>query len=160
MHVIIATDGSKQSLSAARHLKSFADPTSITNISVVAVVRPLASVAFADELSGSEHQASWDTLSFREAAENAVATIAAEFDGWGPKVHKRVRSGSPANEIIKAAKQYDAGLVVVAAGGRGISSSVLVGSTAQRVQHYAPCPVLVVRPKPRKSQKARTTKKS
>ena len=160
MHVIVATDGSKQSLAAARHLKSFADPTTISDVSVVAVIRPLASVAFADELSGSEHQASWDTLSFREAAENAVATIAAEFDGWGPKVHKRVRSGSPANEIIKVAKEYGAGLVVVAAGGRGISSSVLVGSTAQRVQHYAPCPVLVVRPVPRKSQKGRTAKKS
>jgi nucleotide-binding universal stress UspA family protein len=160
MHVIVPTDGSKQSLAAARHLKSFADPASISDVTVVAVIRPLASVAFADELSDSEHKASWDTLSFREAAEHAVATIAAEFDGWGPKVHKRVRSGSPANEIIKLAKQYDAGLVVVAAGGRGISSSVLVGSTAQRVQHYAPCPVLVVRPMPRESQKARKAKRS
>ena len=156
MHVIVATDGSKQSLAAARHLKSFADPTAITDISVVAVIRPLAAVAFADELSDAEQKASWETLSFRDAAENAVAVIAAEFEGWGPKVHQRVRSGSPATEIIKAAKQYDAGLVVVAAGGRGISESVLIGSTAQRVQHYAPCPVLVVRPRPRKS--ARTTK--
>jgi nucleotide-binding universal stress UspA family protein len=160
MHVIVATDGSKQSLAAARHLKSFADPAAITTVSVVAVIRPLASVAFADELSDSEQQASWDTLSFREAAENAVATIAAEFEGWGPKVNKRVRSGSPANEIIKAAKQYDAGLVVVAAGGRGISPNVLVGSTAQRVQHYAPCPVLVVRSAPRRAQQARKTKKT
>ncbi|MCW2834338.1 MAG: universal stress protein [Nocardioides sp.] len=149
MHVIVATDGSKQSLAAAKHLKAFADPAKITEVSVIAVIRPLAAVAFADELSEAEHQASWDSLSFREAAENAVAMIAATFDGWGPKVHQRVRSGSPANEIIKAAKQYDAGLVVVAAGGRGLSESVLVGSTAQRVQHYAPCPVLVVRPKPR-----------
>ncbi|GGO77758.1 universal stress protein [Nocardioides deserti] len=154
MHVIVATDGSKQSLAAARHLKSFADPARITDVSVVAVVRPLAAVAFADELSDSKQRASWDTQSFRAAAESAVETVAAEFDGWGPKVHKRVRSGSPANEIIKAAKQYDAGLVVVASGGRGISESVLVGSTAQRVQHYAPCPVLVVRPRPRKPQKA------
>ena len=154
MHVIVATDGSKQSLAAAKHLKSFADPARITDISVVAVIRPLAAVAFADELSDSEQKASWESLSFREAAENAVTTIAAQFDGWGPKVHKRVRSGSPANEIIKAAKQYDAGLVVVAAGGRGLSESVLIGSTAQRVQHYAPCPVLVVRPRPRKSKKS------
>jgi nucleotide-binding universal stress UspA family protein len=155
MHVIVATDGSKQSLAAARHLKSFADPARITDVSVVAVIRPLASVAFADELSDHQQMTSWDTFSFREAAENAVATIAAEFDGWGPKVHQRVRSGSPANEIIKVAKQYDAGLVVVAAGDRGISAGVLVGSTAQRVQHYAPCPVLVVRPVPRKAQKAK-----
>lgn len=159
MHVIVATDGSKQSLAAARHLKSFADPAAISDISVVAVIRPLAAVAFADELSDSKQKASWDTLSFREAAQNAVATVAAEFDGWGPKVHQRVRSGSPANEIIKAAKQYDAGLVVVAAGARGISESVLIGSTAQRVQHYAPCPVLVVRSRPKKAPKVQKAKK-
>jgi nucleotide-binding universal stress UspA family protein len=147
MHVIVATDGSKQSLAAAKHLKSFADPTKITEISVVAVIRPLASVAFADDVSEQAFDGS-----FRDAAQSAVDTIAAVFDGWGPKVNKRIRSGSAANEIIKAAKQYDAGLVVVAAGGRGLSDAVLVGSTAQRVQHYAPCPVLVVRPAPRKKK--------
>ena len=153
MHVVIATDGSKQSLTAARHLKSFADPTAITDISVVAVVRPLASVAFADELSPADrHKADIEAGGFRGAAESAVEVIASEFDGWGPKVRTLVRSGSPANEIIKVAKQYDAGLVVVAAGGRGLSDAVLVGSTAQRVQHYAPCPVLVVRPAPRKKK--------
>ncbi|MDZ5664229.1 universal stress protein [Nocardioides sp. zg-1308] len=150
MHVIVATDGSRQSLAAAKHLKSFADPGKVTDISVVAVIRPLASVAFADDLS---EENKWPAGSFRDAAESAVATIAKVFDGWGPKVHKRIRSGSAANEIIKAAKQYDAGLVVVAAGGRGLSDAVLLGSTAQRVQHYAPCPVLVVRPAPRKPRK-------
>ena len=149
MHVIVATDGSRQSLAAAKHLKSFADPAKITEVSVIAVIRPLASVAFADDLSEDGFDGS-----FREAAENAVDAIAADFEGWGPKVHKRIRSGSAANEIIKAAQQYEAGLVVVAAGGRGLSDAVLVGSTAQRVQHYAPCPVLVVRPAPRKRRKA------
>ncbi|QIK67785.1 universal stress protein [Nocardioides sp. HDW12B] len=153
MHVIVATDGSKQSLDAAKRLKSFADPSKITAISVVAVIRPLAAVAFADDLSGGQKTpADRDTSGFRAAAESAMATIAKEFDGWGPKVHQRLRSGSPANEIIKTARQLDAGLVVVAAGGRGISETVLMGSTAQRVQHYAPCPVLVVRPKPRKKK--------
>ena len=147
MHVIVATDGSRQSLAAAKHLKSFADPTKITEISVVAVIRPLASVAFADDVSERGFDGS-----FRDAAESAVDTIAGVFEGWGPKVNKRIRSGSAANEIIKAAKQYDAGLVVVASGGRGLSDAVLVGSTAQRVQHYAPCPVLVVRPAPRKKK--------
>ena len=61
-------------------------------------------------------------------------------------MHQRIRSGSPANEIVKAAKALGAGLVVVASGSRGLSDTVLLGSTAQRVQHSAPCPVLVVRP--------------
>ena len=157
MHVIVATDGSRQSLAAAKHLKSFADPEKVTDISVIAVVRPLAAVAFADELSPvDKRKADHEAGGFRAAAESAVATIADVFEGWGPKVHRRIRSGSPANEIIKAAGQLGAGLVVVASGGRGLSDVVLVGSTAQRVQHYAPCPVLVVRPAPRAKKRRKT----
>jgi nucleotide-binding universal stress UspA family protein len=156
MHVVVATDGSPQSLAAAHHLRSFADPAKITGISVVAVIRPLASVAFADEISDPEQggPGEW-TGSFREAAQGAVDAVAAVFDDWGPAVSKQVRSGSPAAEIIEAAEEEDAGLVVVAAGGRGISDVILIGSTAQRVQHYAPCPVLVVRPAPRSRKAAR-----
>ena len=73
-----------------------------------------------------------------------MATVAAEFADWGPKVHESLRSGSPASEIVKAARELEAGLVVVASGSRGLSDTVLLGSTAQRVQHSAPCPVLVV----------------
>ena len=157
MHVIVATDGSRQSLAAAKHLKSFADPRKVTDISVIAVVRPLTAVAFADDLSPvDKRKADHEAGGFRAAAESAVATIAAVFEGWGPKVHQRVRSGSPANEIIKAAGQLGAGLVVVASGGRGLSDVVLVGSTAQRVQHYAPCPVLVVRPAPKGKKRAKS----
>jgi nucleotide-binding universal stress UspA family protein len=157
MHVIVATDGSRQSLAAAKHLKSFADPDKVTDVSVVAVIRPLAAVAFADDISPVDRKrADTEASTFRGAAQNAVDTVAAEFAGWGPKVHERIRSGSPANEIIKLAKQVGAGLIVVAAGGRGLSDVVLVGSTAQRVQHYAPCPVLVVRPAP-KARKPRRT---
>jgi nucleotide-binding universal stress UspA family protein len=155
MHVVVATDGSPQSLAAARHLTSFADPAKITGISVVAVIRPLASVAFADEISDAEHhEVGEGTGSFRQAAQRAVDAVAAVFEGWGPQVGREVRSGSPAAEIIKAAEERDAGLIVVAAGGRGLSDVILVGSTAQRVQHYAPCPVLVVRPAPRRRRTA------
>jgi nucleotide-binding universal stress UspA family protein len=148
MHVVVATDGSKQSLAAARHLMSFADPEKVTDVSVVGVVSPYASVAFADEISSDAD--SRKDRTFREAGEAAVATVADEFADWGPKVHERLRSGSPANEIVKAAKALGAGLVVVASGSRGLSDTILLGSTAQRVQHSAPCPVLVVRPAPRK----------
>lgn len=151
MHVVVATDGSKQSLAAARHLRALAAPEALSAITVLAVVRPLAAVSFVDELSeaGREDAAS-SVAGFRDAAKASVDVIAAVFEGWGPKVHRKVRSGSPANEIIKVAEQVDAGLVVVASGGRGLSDRVLLGSTAQRVQQYAPCPVLVVRPAPKR----------
>ena len=148
MHVIVAVDGSKQSLLAARHLMSFADAEKISDVSVVGGGQPLrvGRVRRRDQRRCRHCEG----RSFREAAEAAVATVAAEFAGWGPKVHEQILSGSPASEIVKEAKDLGAGLVVVASGSRGLSDTVLLGSTAQRVQHSAPCPVLVVRPALRK----------
>lgn len=51
MQIIVATDGSKASLVAAQQFKSFADPSKIDEVVVVAVVSPLAVVPFDNELS-------------------------------------------------------------------------------------------------------------
>lgn len=155
MHVLIATDGSRQSLRAARHFKSFADPGKVTEIIVLAVTRPLASVSFVDEIS-ADAKAPKPLLSssFKAEAESAVAVIAAEFDDWtDTKVRTRVRSGTPSTEINRAAKVSNIELIVLASGSRGLTDTILIGSTAQRVQATAPCPVLVVRPTPRPRRK-------
>ena len=151
MHVVLATDGSQQSLAAAEHLLSFADAAKITDLTIVDVLSPLAAVPFADEISTTNAGALDDT--FAQQAARAVAAVADIFDGWGPTIHRQLRSGSPANEIVKVAQAVDAGLVVVASGSGGLSETVLLGSTAQRVQHSAPCPVLVVRPSRRKQRR-------
>ena len=154
MRVVITTDGSKQSMTAARVFKSFTDPEKIEEVVVLAVIRPFSAVAFADEVSGRQV----------EVLDPGVVVPR------GRRQHRggtgcRVRGlGTEGDEegAVRLAGQRDhqvrhldlRGLVVVAAGGRGLSDSVLVGSTAQRVQHYAPCPVLVVRPQPRPRRRA------
>ena len=56
-----------------------------------------------------------------------------------------VRSGEVAPSIVEAARQLGSDLIVM--GTRGLSdfSSLLLGSVAHKVIHYADCPVLVVR---------------
>ena len=149
MHVIIATDGSKQSLHAARYLRSTLDPDTISSIGVLAVTSPLAAVPFAAD--ADEGRKGIEELSFRTAAEKATAEIAAVLADWGPKVTQQIRSGSPAAEIVKAAKTKDAGLIVVASSSSR-AGAVLMGSVAHRVLNLATCPVLVWRPgaKPKK----------
>ena len=78
-------------------------------------------------------------------SEDATAIIAAELADWAPSVRTTIWSGSPASQIIKAATEFGADLIVVASGSTGITETVLMGSTAHRVLNYAPCPVLVVR---------------
>ena len=152
MHCIVTTDGSRASLVGAKQFQWIADSREITDVTVVAVVSPFAAVPFANEL-GPDQPTELTELSFQNEAEKAVDIVAAVFDGWGPTVHKQVRSGSPAQEIVRAAEDLDADLIAMAAGSRGLTQTILLGSTASRVQHSAPCPVLVCRPT-RKSERA------
>jgi len=145
MHCIVATDGSRASLTGARQFKWIADSREITDVTVVAVVSPYAAVPFANEL-GTQRTPELTELSFVEEARIAVDTVAAEFDGWGPTIHKQIRSGSPAVEIVRTAEDVDADLISLAAGSRGLTQTILLGSTASRVQYSAPCPVLICRP--------------
>jgi nucleotide-binding universal stress UspA family protein len=148
MHVIVATDGSQASLVGARQFKWIADSREVTDVTIVAVLTPYAAVPFANEL-GTRPAAGQTETSYREDAAAAVDLVAAEFDGWGPTIHKQVRSGSAAQEIIRAAEELGADLISLASGGRGLTATILLGSTASRVQHSAPCAVLVCRPTPR-----------
>jgi nucleotide-binding universal stress UspA family protein len=52
--------------------------------------------------------------------------------------------GVPHLEIVRAAEERHADLVVMATHGRGFFSHAFLGSTTERVIRRAPCPVLVV----------------
>jgi nucleotide-binding universal stress UspA family protein len=56
-----------------------------------------------------------------------------------------VQVGKPASEIVKAAKDWLADIIVIASHGRGGISRLLLGSVAEGVMRHASCPVLVVR---------------
>ena len=55
--------------------------------------------------------------------------------------------GTPLTEIVNAAKDWPADLIVIGSHGRGGIKRVLLGSVAEGVMRNAPCPVLVVRAK-------------
>src|ERR1041385_5569935 len=59
-----------------------------------------------------------------------------------------LREGKPADEIITAAQDMNAQLVVLGTHGRSRLSHLLLGSTAEAVIRQAPCAVLTVRNKP------------
>lgn len=62
---------------------------------------------------------------------------------WPDNCH--VVSGKPYEEICKLAGRIDAGLIVLPTRGLGRLKHAFLGSTAERVVRYAPCPVLVPR---------------
>ena len=56
-----------------------------------------------------------------------------------------IHVGKPAAEIVKAAKDWPADLIVIGSHGRGGVQRLLLGSVAEAVMRHAACPVLVVR---------------
>jgi nucleotide-binding universal stress UspA family protein len=56
-----------------------------------------------------------------------------------------VRVGTPATEVVHAAAEWPADVIVIGSHGRRGVTRALLGSVAEAVMRQAPCPVLVVR---------------
>jgi nucleotide-binding universal stress UspA family protein len=63
-----------------------------------------------------------------------------------------VIGGRPYQEIIALAREIDADLIVLSTRGQSGLKRLLLGSTAERVIRFAPCPILVVRKRKQKSK--------
>jgi universal stress protein A len=69
-----------------------------------------------------------------------------EERGIDPKTHSvSVKFGSAVEEILKAAEESYAGIIVMGTHGRSGLSTVFLGSVTNQVIKSAPCPVYVVR---------------
>lgn len=66
-----------------------------------------------------------------------------------------VSVGRPFQEITDAARKLNVDLIVIATHGHTGLTRAILGSTAERVVRYAPCPVLTVRDKESKSARGR-----
>ena len=62
-----------------------------------------------------------------------------------PSALQFVRTGAPAEAIVRTAKEWPADLIVIASHGRTSVRRALLGSVAEGVMRNAPCPVLVAR---------------
>ncbi|KKO19212.1 MAG: universal stress protein [Candidatus Brocadia sp.] len=60
-------------------------------------------------------------------------------------VEARIIQGVPFAEIIRAAKEYKADMIVIGTHGRTGISHAIMGSVAEKVVRKAPCPVLTIR---------------
>jgi nucleotide-binding universal stress UspA family protein len=62
-----------------------------------------------------------------------------------PRSRIRIDQGTPFVEIVRAAREENADLLIVGTHGRGAIVHALLGSVAERIVRKAPCPVLTVR---------------
>jgi nucleotide-binding universal stress UspA family protein len=80
-----------------------------------------------------------------ERARLSLLKTAGQLREAGVRTTVEVRSGAAVEEVVKAAVDYGAELIVMGTHGRGGLHQFLTGGVAAEVIRRAPCPVLVVR---------------
>ena len=81
----------------------------------------------------------------RAYVEAYLAQEATRVEGVGLSVKKVALSGRAADEILRAAAESRADLIVIATHGRTGLEHLFMGSTAEQVVRHAKCPVFVAR---------------
>lgn len=137
--VIVASDGSPHSLAAARYVAGLPLPADL-DLRVLVSVTPWT--------SGYRDIEAEDYPSLREAEHARALEIAQEamgiLESTGRSPRPLIRDGDPKREIIDAARELDADLVVTGSRGLGGFKGLVLGSVSRGVSMAAPCSVLVV----------------
>jgi nucleotide-binding universal stress UspA family protein len=137
-HILVAFDGSAGSRRALQAALALAKEQGATVTSVTVqhhLPRYGATVGEVDEEIQVDQQ-------HMRRLSNEVAAEAAQHD---LQVHVEARLGHPAQEIVHAAQQLGADLIVIGHSGHFALLDRFLGSIAEKVSRHAPCSVLIVR---------------
>lgn len=96
----------------------------------------------------SFHGGSRDEADEILATDEELAEIGARLEeaGLEHSIHHYVRGNSPAKDLVLAAKEFDAELIVIGIRRRTAAGKFLLGSNAHDILMDAECPVLTVKP--------------
>jgi len=134
--ILVPVDGSPPSTAALAQAVAIAEDVG-ANVEVLYVRAP-------DEFEvGSSTESSAGAR--RETERTRTAAIAAARERLGEKLAARDERGDPIREILRAASDDRADLVVMGTHGRVGRLRALIGSVAEAVVRNSPCPVLTVR---------------
>lgn len=81
----------------------------------------------------------------KESSKSHLSKIAKVFETAGLKTRTMIRLGEPFAEIIHAAEEVDASLIVLGHRGHSKAEELLLGATAEKVIRKCKRPVLLIR---------------
>jgi nucleotide-binding universal stress UspA family protein len=146
MRLLLATDGSRCSLDAARSIALRPWPEG-SRLRVVAVAEPARALANPWAIPSAE-MARLDRASRQEARE-AVEVTRGLLEKRGLPVSSAVLVGDPKSRLVEECRRWKADLLVVGSHGRHGIDRLLLGSVSEAAATHAPCSVEVVRGSPK-----------
>ena len=143
MRILVATDGSPHAIGAANWTARFVRELRGAEV-VLANVGHFPAVALGGLGEGYVDYAALEE-GMKQGGEAILGDTAKAFAGCDVQVSRVYREGDPAGEIVKAAKEHNADIIVMGSRGHGQIGGLILGSVSERVLHAAHGPVLIVR---------------
>lgn len=134
-NVLVPTDFSEQSHQAlTQALETFGNTTKIHVVHVLLPLEP------------TQPGMIWQTVDQQTRSDRITTLFHETFPVEAyQQIKFSVITGNPSSEIIDYAASQNIDLIVISSHGRTGLSRFLLGSVAERVVRFAPCPVLVLR---------------
>ncbi|NLL18104.1 MAG: universal stress protein [Clostridia bacterium] len=142
--ILLATDGSPNSLRAAQKAKDLALLIPNASITVIHVLplTPELTIELQKELESQEFTFE---EALREKARPVFKRTLNSLGEAGLNVLTRLETGHPAERIAEAANSGDYDLVVIGSRGLGDWQEILLGSVSEKVCHSVHIPVLIIK---------------
>ena len=137
--ILIPTDGSDYSIRAAEYSISIAKMLD-AQIIVVYVIDEVV----LDQLSKVTGRENVEQ-ELKQDGQRYINYVLGLAEKEGVKADSILAKGRPFEQIVHLAKGLNIGLIVMGTYGRRVAERVLIGSVAERVIEYSPCPVLVIK---------------
>jgi nucleotide-binding universal stress UspA family protein len=145
-HVLVATDGSPGARAALRFTATLLGCAEVNRVTLLNVVQSLDSSMVNADVAMIP-QVAWDELAAHANAEadNVLEQATQVFGGCIGSVTTLVRRGRRVQQILTAARELGADVIVVGSSGRSGLRGFLRVSVADAIVREAHCSVLVVR---------------
>ena len=139
--IVVGTDGSETADEAVRQAAELARVLD-AHVHLVCVYE---TVARPGESAGAMRAPDSWAVGTRDAVDATLARSGAVFAQAGVEVDLYAQLGDPADAILDVAEERNADLIIVGNRGRTGAKRFLLGSVPNRISHYAPCAVLIIR---------------
>ena len=141
-HILVPIDGSEPSLQAVQMTLRIVELCPACKMTVLYVIDKLV---LNELVRFSKRDEKEVEAELEEQGRRYLEFARKSAERQSVAAQSQTRRGDPFEEVIAAANDLGADLIVMGHTGRRGTSRVLIGSVTQRVLDYAPCPVLVMK---------------
>jgi len=137
--ILVPTDGSDPSMRAAEFAIKLAEHFNSEIVAIYVIDRVIL-----EEITRIHDRHELEE-EIKKKAERCLNYIIRSAEKKGLRARSILVEGQPHDQIVRYAKSLKADMIVMGSKGRRGMNRILIGSVAERVIEYAPCPVLVIR---------------